>query len=222
MSNRNLNMPEACHMLKGFHHEPFIIAGFFFLEQNLTITLELQNALLNPEITDIQLCHSCTFPPPFWGLKQAHCISNYLLLWKYCAFLNVKWSASISLYCHFILSHIHWPIIIWWTVVYYIHHLRSYCTYLKCCLLISFIQEIYSFYCQYILTVVQISQMSFGNFLFSHFAFADSLKALGYPDFRSQTSWLDLEESSAITTACWNFHAFTGSGLDCRCLDPDY
>lgn len=154
---------------------------------------------------------------------NTYCISNYLFLWKYCAFLNVKWSASISLYCHFRLSHIHWVIIIWWAVVSDIHHLWSYCTYLKCCLLFSFIQEIYSFYCQYILTLLQISQMGFGNFSFNHFAFAESLKPLGYPDFRSQTSWLDLEEeSSAITAACWNFHALTCSGLDCRCLDPVY
>lgn len=120
-------------------------------------------------------------------------MSNYLLLWKYCAFLNVKWSVSISLHWHFRLSHIHWLIIIWWTVVYNTHHLWSSLTYLKCCLLISVIQEIYCFYCQNILTVVQISQMSFGNFLFNHFAFAESLKALGYPDFISQTSWLDSE-----------------------------
>lgn len=28
--------------------------------------------------------------------------------------------------------------------------------------------------------------------------------------------------SSAITTVWWNFHALTGLGLGCRCLDPVY
>lgn len=91
-------------------------------------------------------------------------------------------------------------------VVYDIHHLWSYHIYLKCCLLSIFIQEIYSFYCQYILTAVQIRQMSFGTFLFNLFIFAETWKPLGYLDVRSQISLLYLKsESSAIGAGLLEF-----------------